>query len=318
MPCRPPRLPFRIFVFLFSLFLDPFHESTAHGFCELERERPQETDRLFLRHFSARCSDEELREKAVPASEILEALNRGRAVDVSGAIVEGDLDFSQVGLTDPLQGEFHPALVKKLGERGEQQNRVIRVPFSLTGSRVRGRVLTDKRVIFMKKVIFSQAAFLKHLTLSGVVFLEGAKFLSTIFSGDADFSDSYFGGETLFSMARFEGRLDFSGSIFEQYMEVAEARVSESARFSHVLFLGDAYFRRSIFEKEAIFAGSTFTREADFSKVFFSLPPDFAGVTFAEDPTSHGFRGIPFLISAGLGLAAFFGVVLLLIWRSRG
>ncbi len=276
----------------------------------------------FVRQLGVNCSDREREAQAVPAAEIMAALQDGRDVELDGVAVSGDLfldalpDVPMDGLpavpervrevlisrpvktVKQLTGKLrltHAVVHGILSTRLQAGALIVRQPANFTGTRFEGAV------------DWSQAAFVGAVDFSDAVFFAEAYFLNSVFAEAATFERTAFGVHSRFHHAQFHGPVTFNRAGFNglsEFLEVTFAQDAQWSRtyfklgtgfsgsrfggvldFSEAVFDKDAFFTYTIFERDAYFRRATFRATADFSDAEFRQLGDFSKVLFEQAPT---------------------------------
>ena len=152
--------------------------------------------------------------REVPASEILEKIQRGEDVAYDHVIIKGDLDLSLLELpTWHVNRTRWDLAVAQLAEK----LKVVISQIKITNSRIDGNLKLNDTV-FQKSIEFS------GINISGI-----ADFRGSTFSGDADFDESKFGGDAYFARSQFSGYAYFRGSWFSGYTDFRGSTFSGDA-----------------------------------------------------------------------------------------
>ena len=280
------------------------------GQCRVER---NDSGALFQLHLSAECTDGERQTHAAQAAGILAAIKQGKAVDLSGVVVLGDLQLDGLPL-GPLTKELG-SYASDVGE----SVRTVPASFSIANSLVKGAVRhgADKAVLviigpltltgttFEQSVDLSNTVFVEPVTLSGAVFLKDSYFVRGRFLRDLIAEKTAFGPHTRFHRSRFQGSVtfkqsgfnglaeflevefdkdaDFSGAYFRLGTGFSGSRFHGLADFSEALFDREAFFTFSQFDGDAYFRRATFRSTADFDDAEFRGRDDFSKVMFEGD-----------------------------------
>ncbi len=304
---------------VFLMFLVVGGYSLAEA-CRIE-EPANPSPRVFHKHISGECTLEERSALALPAEELLTALENGKNVDVLGFVVKGDLLFDQLPLF-PIDQHPIPSsgVQEKLKERGIEEVRVIPGGITIRESWFEGILATNLRdgalVIFgqvdmdktnfQKSLDFSKAVFLDSANFSdatiayeaffiGAHFDHQANFHGAAFGTHSRFHKAFFGKNATFKQTAFNGLAeflevvfahdaDFSQTIFRQGTGFSGTQFRGALDFSDALFEREAYFRFASVQKKASFSGATFQDVADFTNIQVMENPDFSNAAFEIVP----------------------------------
>jgi hypothetical protein len=245
------------------------------------------------------CTDQERSAHAVQAQNILTAIKQGKAVDLAGVVVTGDLTFDDLPL-GPFPTEFG-------GEVADPGGAARSVPsaLSIVNSFIKGSVrhasakdflvmrgaLTLSGTTFERQVDLSQAVFVEPVTLSGAVFLGESDFVNGRFLRGLFAKKTAFGPHTRFHRSRFRGAATFQRSGFNGLAEFLEVQFERDADFSRTYFkLGTGFsgshfhgladFSEAEFAREAFFTFTQFDGDASFERATFRSMADFDDVQF--------------------------------------
>ena len=220
----------------------------------------------------------------IPASEILDKIQKGEPVRYDHVRITGDLDLSKLNLPTAQVA------------RTEFQIKTLNLP--------------QECKVVSSKITITDSKFEKTTNFTNHLFRESIDFKNTIFSGNADFKGATLGGIA-----------DFSGATFSFIYNVDPGGHADfkGAEFSGTTFIGNPLFNRAEFNGFAYFRGAEFKRSADFEKVTFSWYVDskseFSGYANFGDTTfgwyanfrEAEFRGCADFRRATFGGSAEFG-----------
>ncbi|MBH0202784.1 MAG: pentapeptide repeat-containing protein [Nitrospira sp.] len=272
-------------------------------------------------HLSPSCTQAERESHAVRGEVIMDAIAKGRPVDLLGVLVRGDLIF------DRLAVETTVRLPGPTSERANREDRVggngqriVHKALSLRDSVVLGAVrhrATDGTLQFEGPVDLSGSHFKEGVDLSRSVFHKPVEFSRASFEKEAYFvqgqfampvgcRETKFGPSTRFHQATFQSSVDCTSALFDGMAEFLEvtfeqpvvfersrfglgtgfsgSRFKGLASFSEAIFSRETFFGFAAFESEAIFAGAQFLGAADFSHAEFRQQDDLAKARFDQPP----------------------------------
>ena len=275
----------------------------------------------FVKHLSQACTEDERLAHAVHAEELLQAVQRGQAVDLIGVVVVGNLYLDQLPLVDvPAPDQLPPLIRESLPVGGVKTLRVISRGLSIRDSRIRGRIATRLKegyllvqgpvtttgTVYEEMVDLSRTMFGETVNFSDAVFRREGLFVQTVFNKPVQFERVAFGVHTRFHRARFGDTVTFADTRFNGLAEFLEVAFDKEARFAHshfkqgtgfsgaqfgenaifrdARFERDVYFLFTQFAGNAAFRGSLFGGETDFSDAVFHGAADFSRVSFAVEP----------------------------------
>ena len=286
---------------------------------------PPDIEKVLWVHVEGPCSPEEHKALAVRGTDILEALEHGRSVDLDGVLVVEDVMLDFLPLHD-LSGNVHipPAVRERLEQQGLAAVHLIPQSLSIRHSRfeqVLATNLEEGALLVLGEVDFTGTVFLQSVDLSKAVFVSPvifsrmqvdfeAFFIGTRFDQTVDFSHATFGTHSRFHKAIFRDRVSFGGAHFSgvaEFLEVGFQREADFSRshfssgtgFSGSVFAGPAnfsavrvdheiYFRFTEFKQTVSFQGAQFQNVVDFTNARFEGEQDFSGAVFHTPPHLSG------------------------------
>ena len=306
---------------LFFVYPSFLQAAESSGHCR-EHKAQGRGKQALVRHLDKACTPEQRERRSIHADDILQALQKGRDVDLSGVIVKGDLRLEALPIRtlDKVLPALSPDDRQTVERLGAPAIRYIAGTLSVRDSEVRGRILNrmkDERLVISGPVIFSGTRFQEAVDLSKTVFLgvvdcssasfakesyfvlarfqQPVLFTQTVFGPHTRFHRSAFHGAATFYHARFNGLAEllevsfeqgagFSGTQFTSGTGFSGSRFGGTADFLEAQFEGDVYFLFTRFEHEARFRGTAFAAVADFSDALFAAGQDLAQADFVKPP----------------------------------
>ena len=275
--------------------------------CTMERSESGK-DAVYSIRLNASCTETERGARAIPARDLMRVLASGKGIDLAGVVIEGDLLLDELPI-QKMSAVQDLALEDRrdLANLPDEAVRVIRGPFVIKNSRVRGRivnplkqgylVITGPTVLaqthFEGSVDLSRTMFLGLVDGSAAVFGQQSYFVQARFTQGAMFSATHFGPHTRFHRSIFGGPSVFRGALFNGLTEFLEVVFEQDANFSYASFLmgtgfsgahcrGKCDFSSAHFNREAFFLFALFDRPASFSLARFESQADFSDATFKE------------------------------------
>jgi uncharacterized protein YjbI with pentapeptide repeats len=272
-------------------------------------------------HLSPSCTPAEREAHAVRGEAVMDAVAKGRPVDLLGVIVHGDLIFDHLAVQTTSRSPVPASEIANQADRaGSNGQRVVREALSLRDSVVSGAVRhrsTEGMLRFEKPVNFygshfregvdlSRSVFQEPVELSAATFDKEAYFVQGQFAKQMDCRETKFGPSTRFHRSVFRGSVDCTGALFDGMAEFLEVKfeqpvVFERSRFglgtgfsgsrfksrvsfSEAIFSRETFFAFAAFENEAVFAGAQFLGSADFSNAEFRHQDDLTKARFDQAP----------------------------------
>ncbi len=261
-------------------------------------------------HLSPSCTPAERERHAVHGEAVMDAIAKGRPVDLLGVIVRGDMIFDRLAVQTSNRED-------RAGGNGQ---RIVREALNLRDSVVLGAVrhrATDGSLQFegpvdvsgshfKEGVDLSRSVFHKPVELSRATFEKEAYFVRGQFAMSVECRETKFGPSTRFHQSTFRGSVDCTSALFDGMAEFLEvtfeqpavfersrfglgtgfsgSRFKERASFSEAIFSRETFFGFAAFESEAVFAGAQFLGSADFSHAEFRQQDDLARARFDQPP----------------------------------
>ncbi|UVT16695.1 MAG: pentapeptide repeat-containing protein [Nitrospira sp.] len=280
-----------------------------------------ETETGIVVHLSPTCSPAEREAHAVPSATVMDAIAKGRPVDLTGVIVRGDLIFDTLAVDTPsnLQRAV-PETRTQGGHADDDEQRLVRAVLRIRDSVVLGalRHHSAKGTLrfegpvdfqgsrFKQGVDLSRSVFRGPVELSGAIFEKEAFFVHGQFAREVGCRETRFGPSTRFHQSTFGASVDCTGALFDGMAEFLEVSFEQPAvfersrfgsgtgfsgsRFKSRINFGDAIFSRetyfgfAVFESEVVFAGAQFLGPTDFSSAEFRQRDDLVKARFDQPP----------------------------------
>jgi len=276
----------------------------------------------FVVHLMPDCTPAEREARAVDGAAIIEAVAKGRAIELVGVIVRGELIFDDLAAqTDRPAGGTASEEQLAVGRPGMEEQRLVREAVAIRDSVVLGAVrhrsakgtLRFERSVDVRGTVFKDVVDLSRSQFQGTVALSGATFEKEAYFVQGQFSQGLacdgtkFGRHTRFHRSTFAGPVDCSGARFDGLTEVLEvsfeqpvtfervrfglgtgfsgSRFKQRGMFDEAIFSRDAFFGFTVFEGDVSFAGAQFLGKADFSDAWFAKPDDLAKARFDQPPS---------------------------------
>jgi uncharacterized protein YjbI with pentapeptide repeats len=199
----------------------------------------------------------------IPASEILDKIQKGEPVEYDHVAVEGNLDIRKQNLQENENGLYYVT------------SPIIRI----TDSTINGAIYFSKTK-FDGPVDFSNTNFKELVDFSKATFSTNASFSQATFDRDAYFTDTMFSSGVFFYSTIFRGPADFNRAIFQSYVYLYDSTFSGDAYFGEATFRGEVIFYNDAFRGYTTFMGAMFRDNAIISKSIFNEHADFSHATF--------------------------------------
>ena len=272
-------------------------------------------------HLSPGCTPAEREAHAVRGEAVMDAIAKGRPVDLLGVIVRGDLIFDHLAVQSMSRATVPaPERTNQEDRAGGSGQRVVRKTLSLRESVVLGAVrhrsaddtlrfegpVDFSRSHFKEGVDLSRSVFHELVELSGATFEKEAYFVQGQFAQPVGCRETKFGPSTRFHRSVFRGSVNCTAALFDGMAEFLEvsfeqpttfersrfglgtgfsgSRFKNRVSFSEAIFSRETFFAFTAFESEAEFAGAQFLGSADFSQAEFRQQDDLAQARFDQPP----------------------------------
>lgn len=203
----------------------------------------------------AECLENEAGLREIPASEILDKIQKGEPANYDHIRVLGNFDIA------PTDDNFYVKNILVTESDGKYirnepaKYRIISSSITITNSK------------FDRNVNFIKCLFQKKIDFSGTMFSRNAFFDEAAFSENADFNGATFSGDNAsFNGVTFRGPAFFEKAMFNSYAFFREAIFSSNVSFKNVKFSENARFTKATFMGLTIFSGATFSQDANFTE----------------------------------------------------
>jgi len=274
-----------------------------------------------VKRLGPECTVAEREAHAVESAAILDAMRKGRALELAGVVIKGDLllDRLTVQVVRTPKG-LAPEQQEALGRLNAGEIRSVSLPFTIRDSVVQGAIRHRSEkgtlqfegpvnlhgTLFKQGVDLSRSVFQRGVDLSAAQFEQEAYWVQGQFGETLNCAGTRFGPHTRFHRSTFRGSVDCRGVLFDGMAEFLETTFEQRAlfanarfglgtgfsgsRFKHEVSFADAIFSREVFfrfarfEAEASFAGAQFLDAADFSNADFTRPDDLSKARFDRPP----------------------------------
>jgi uncharacterized protein YjbI with pentapeptide repeats len=246
--------------------------AAATSACKVVR---RDTPKLFKRLFTGSCNQHQ---SAIFAEELLRAIGEGRSIDVRGAHIVGDLDFTL----------FHIPRHVVSG----REVRLVNGDLRFEDSTFHGLIKTGKGVpvLFTNEVSFINSIFNLSVDFENAIFTRGLTFDRSMFFSDANFKAIQVRGNTSFFTTRFnhkDSHLLFDGARFDGDLLFHNATVETASQFIGTKVIGEGRFQRAKFRSTLDFGPLGEVTSMFYGKVDFSWAelqsPNFFKTEFRDD-----------------------------------
>ncbi len=272
-------------------------------------------------HLSPGCTPAEREAHAVRGEAVMDAIAKGRPVDLLGVIVHGDLIFDRLAAhtTSHASGSV-PEMTNQADRADSNGQRIVREALILRDSIVFGAVrhrssdgtlrfegpVDFEGCHFKEGVDFSRSVFQEAVELSAATFEKEAAFVQGQFAKRMNCRETKFGTRTRFHRSVFHGPVNCTGALFDGMAEFLEVTFEQPATFERsrfglgtgfsgsrfkgrvsfreAIFSRETFFGFAVFENEAVFAGAQFLGSTDFSNAEFRQQDDLAKARFDQAP----------------------------------
>ncbi|GHN03001.1 hypothetical protein WSM22_44900 [Cytophagales bacterium WSM2-2] len=190
----------------------------------------------------------------VNASDIIKQINEGRDVSYSNAVIEGNLDLTN--LTNRVEKRHSGSHTNAMRHDNQFFVSTVTVALTFTNCTFSGDVIA----------FYSTCC--------------GDQTYAANFEKDVIFKNCTFNQASEFKYSEFAQAASFSGSMFNDVANFKYAEFANGPAFDNVNFDSGADFKYTEFPKETSFEKATFNDMADFKYSKFTSPLNMTGTTF--------------------------------------
>ncbi|PZV00893.1 MAG: hypothetical protein DCF32_16905 [Leptolyngbya sp.] len=228
------------------------------------------------------------------------------ALDLSYAVVQGDLDLQRLGQREPLYGDNLSPLLSDAGQaqlrrdrqrllqlsrlsqslliQGQGSNQQIylfKAPLVAVQTRFTGQVLGGD-TFFLGRVLANGAVFEQGLSVGGARFNRAVNFSGADFRQGVQAKGSLFFEPARFDQSQFRSGATFQGAEFKADTNFSRAVLVGDLNFSRVQWQGVADFARTVWQSSAFFVRSYFAKALFFTEARFDAPLVLRQTRFGE------------------------------------
>jgi len=236
---------------------------------------------------SCRANTGDTVNNGIDAGQIMNSINKGKAVVVQGKIITGDLDFTSVKKSDIFSSSLRIAeigvpvtfldciFMGRVTTNGQKDNIAIVTRF--------GSSISFEACDFRNDADFSNCTVEGMVNFTGAIFREKALFNNVTFNGRQTYFTA-FSSEKLFSMqeARIDGSADFFKGRATGKLSFQSTEFRGTARFSDLDCNGKSDFSLANFRSDALFTYANFGGEFRMSDATVAGRLDLISVTFSS------------------------------------
>lgn len=227
-------------------------------------------------------------------------------LDLSYAVVQGDLDLQRLGQREPLYGDNLSPLLSEAGraqlrrdrqrllqlsrlsqslliqgQGSSQQIYLFKAPLVAVQTRFTGQVLGGD-TFFLGRVLASGAVFEQGLSAGGARFNRAVNFSGADFRQGVQAKGSLFFEPARFDQSQFRSGATFQGAEFKADANFSRAVLAGDLNFSRVQWRGVADFARTVWQSSAFFVRSYFAKALFFTEARFDAPLVLRQTRFGE------------------------------------
>ncbi|MEP0903261.1 hypothetical protein NC979_22005 [Leptolyngbya subtilissima AS-A7] len=228
------------------------------------------------------------------------------ALDLSYAIVQGDLDLQRLGQREPLYGDNLSPLLSDAGraqlrrdrqrllqlsrlsqslliqgQGSSQQIYLFKAPLVAVQTRFTGQVLGGD-TFFLGRVLASGAVFKQGLSVGGARFNQAVNFSGADFRQRLQAKGSLFFEPARFDQSQLRSGATFQGAEFKADANFSRAVLAGDLNFGRVQWQGVADFARTVWQSSAFFVRSYFAKALFFTEARFDAPLVLRQTRFGE------------------------------------
>ncbi len=197
------------------------------------------------------CNAKDIDTKKVKAKDIIEKIEKGENIVITGKDITGDLDFTTL-----KNAYIETALAKRI----DIQSSIVFDKCEFKGKIIMSSTDEKQTQIlcrFLKSVNFSECTFTDEIVCKSAVFEGVVNFTRSQFNNKISFEGCTFNNtNTFFNNCKFEAYSRFQSSVFEG-----------NANFMQCVFTDRFSMQNAIFSKSVDFGGSKFSKRADFGRI---------------------------------------------------
>ncbi|MFN3851033.1 MAG: pentapeptide repeat-containing protein [Spirosomataceae bacterium] len=204
-------------------------------------------------------------QKTISAKEIFESIDKGQPVSIQDALIEGDLDLTELSNKKNVQ--------RGKNWNGEEYKSKVTAPISFTNCVFKGDFIAYKHIDKKTGKNYGN--------------------ISVNWNGDGVTYSTDFEKAVIIENCKFEGKSEFKYSSFYETARFTGTKYTEEANYKYADFKQNAFFDACVFGRYASFKYTNFKGDADFYGVLFDETADFKYTNFDERSTfkSTTFRG---------------------------
>ncbi len=227
-------------------------------------------------------------------------------LDLSYAVVQGDLDLQRLGQREPLYGDNLSPLLSEAGQAqlkrdrtrllqlnrlsqslliqgqsSSQQIYVFKAPLVAVQTRFTGQVQGGD-TFFLGRLLASGAVFEQGMAVAGARFNRAVNFSGADFRQGVQAKSSLFFEAARFDQAQFRSGANFQGAEFKADANFSRAVLAGDLNFSRVQWQGVADFARTVWQGTASFVRSYFAKALFFTEARFDAPLVLRQARFSE------------------------------------
>jgi uncharacterized protein YjbI with pentapeptide repeats len=216
-------------------------------------------------------------QKTVTAVSVIQSINNGHAVSISGAEITGDLDFTRLNNMKQEQQNSSDKSYKS----------TVTIPVSFVNCRFTGKVLgyfnPDQDKPYVKSSTVYNAEFDEDVNFENCIFEKEASFKYSTFNKKISFNKSHFNDDVVFKCTKFEEGPSFNGVVFTSEAEFKYVDFPKGFDFGNAVFESDADFKYAQLKNGGSFMNTTFKSGTDFKYAAFSRSVNMKGASFNGD-----------------------------------
>ena len=227
-------------------------------------------------------------------------------LDLSYAIVQGDLDLQRLGQREPLYGDSLSPLLSEAeqaqlkrdrqrllqlsrlsqslliqGQGSSQQIYVFKAPLLAVQTRFTGQVLGGD-TFFLGRVLASGAVFEQGLSVPGARFNRAVNLSGSDFRQGVQAKGSLFFEMARFDQSQFRNGANFQGTEFKADVNFSRAQLAGDLNFSRGQWRGVADFARTTWQGTAFFVRAYFAKALFLTEARFDAPLVLRQARFGE------------------------------------
>jgi uncharacterized protein YjbI with pentapeptide repeats len=205
-------------------------------------------------------------------------------LDLSYALVQGDLDLRRLGQREPLYGDNLSPLLSESGQiqLKRDRQRLLQLSRLSQSLLIRGQGSSQQIYLFKAPLVAVQTRFTGQVLGDDIFFLGRMVAPGAVFEQGLAVAGARFNQSVNFSGADFRQGFQAKGSLFFQAVRFDQSQFRNGANFQGVEFKADANFSRAVLVGDLNFSRAQWQGVADFARTWWQGTAFFMRAYFAK------------------------------------